>query len=94
MRKRYPDEYNSIYNPVLNRRQRIALDAFFMLNRDRDYTSTGSYLKPLNIKTGTIKAYFETLTKPIDFGVFKMLIQHLDDVFIDFSAEQVANGRT
>lgn len=78
----------------MNRRQKIAMRAFFSLNRERNYINTGIGLKPLNIKEIDIKNKYDLLTSPISFDIFKNLIQALDDVFVEFSLEQLKNGAT
>lgn len=88
MKKLDNETYSAIYNPKLNRRQKIAFDSFHILNRERNYISTGMGAMPINIKKLEIKAYWDQLIMPISFTFFLLFIQALDDVFISHSLEQ------
>ena len=90
------DSYNGIFRPKLNRRQRMAFDAFEVLNRERSYISTQLGAIPLNIKRVEIKEYWLELYTPISFEYFLLLVQSLDDVFTRHTTEKIKashNGR-
>lgn len=94
LKKRFPDEYKAIFEPVLTRRQALVYWAFRTLNREREYINTGIGLKPMVIKEREIKAYWDKMQAPIAFEILLSLVRMLDDEFIDYSLEMMTDDRT
>ncbi len=86
------DEYTERTNPKLSRRQRLALEQFQILNRERTYLSMGDRIKPDYIKQLDIERIHGKLVQPISLEFFTILIQSLDDTFIEVSTEQLSNN--
>lgn len=93
MRKILGKDYEAKFNPRLTRRQKLALDAFYTLSRERSYMVLGTFFRPDYIKESLISRYYENeLTQPIEYLYFKMYIQGLDDIFIAHSQKEISNS--
>ena len=68
------------------------MDAFIELNRERSYVNVGGPLRPDYIKEHVIRQHYKNLLYPISYEFFKVLIQALDDAFIDFSIGQIKDS--
>lgn len=84
--------YLEVFKPVLSRRQTIAVNVFTRLNRERDYSSISDRCFPMVIKSKHIIDDWEKLNQPIAKEFLLLLVQSIDDAFIDFSLEQLKNG--
>lgn len=83
------EDFQTLSNPKLSRRQTIALNAFQDLNRNRTFISLPTRLKPNYINDLDISAAHAKLHTPISLEFFSILIKALDDTFIQFSDEQI-----
>lgn len=89
MRKIDPKGYSAIFNPVLNRREALAMEAFRELNRERGYLSSPIGSLPETIKKRDIHEYWTNSGSIIKFDFLVTFIRALDDVFISYSMEQL-----
>ena len=92
IKRMFPEDYKRIYDPKLSRRQKLAVHVFSILNRERDYDVVGGRRIPSPIKKRDIKSEWKSLTQPINFDFLLLMVQSIDDVFTDYSLEQLKNG--